>query len=45
MTGLKRSHMCTEVNETMIGKTVTIMGWVQRRRDFGQFVFVILRDR
>ena len=45
MTGLKRSHMCTKVNETMIGETVTLMGWVQRRRDFGQFVFVILRDR
>ncbi|NDO47666.1 aspartate--tRNA ligase [Clostridium sp. MD294] len=45
MTGLKRSHMCTEVNEKMIGENVTVMGWVQRRRDFGQLLFITLRDR
>ena len=33
ITGLKRSHMCCHVNETMIGQEVTVMGWVQRRRD------------
>ena len=38
MTGLKRSHMCAEVNEKMIGENVTVMGWVQRRRDLGQLL-------
>lgn len=46
MSGLKRSHMCCEVNENMIGQTVTVMGWVQRRRDLGkQLIFIALRDR
>ncbi len=45
MTGLKRSHMCAEVSETMIGENVTVMGWVQRRRDLGQLLFIALRDR
>lgn len=45
MTGLKRSHMCGEVNEKMIGENVTVMGWVQRRRDLGQLLFIALRDR
>ena len=45
MTGLKRSHMCCNVNETMVGEKVTVMGWVQRRRDLGQLIFIALRDR
>ena len=45
ITGLKRSHMCCHVNETMIGQEVTVMGWVQRRRDLGQLIFIALRDR
>ncbi|HIT86503.1 MAG TPA: aspartate--tRNA ligase [Candidatus Coprocola pullicola] len=45
MTGLKRSHMCGSVTETMIDQTVTVMGWVQRRRDLGQLIFIALRDR
>ena len=45
MTGLKRSHMCANVTETMIGENVTVMGWVQRRRDLGQLLFIALRDR
>ena len=32
LTGLKRSCMCCDVNETMIGQEVTVMGWVQRSR-------------
>ena len=33
MQGLHRSHRCTEVNNTMIGNTVTVMGWVQKNRN------------
>jgi aspartyl-tRNA synthetase len=45
MKGLKRSHRCTEVNNTMIGNTVTVMGWVQKSRNKGGIIFVDLRDR
>ena len=45
MTGLKRSHMCGDINEKMAGEKVTVMGWVQRRRDLGQLIFIALRDR
>ena len=45
ITGLKRSHMCCHVDESMIGQEVTVMGWVQRRRDLGQLIFIALRDR
>ena len=45
MQGLHRSHRCTEVNSTMIGEEVTLMGWVQKRRNLGSLIFVDLRDR
>ena len=45
MQGLQRSHRCTEVNNTMIGNTVTVMGWVQKSRNKGGIIFVDLRDR
>lgn len=45
MTGLKRSYMCCDVSEELIGSEVTVMGWVQRRRDLGQLIFIALRDR
>lgn len=45
MQGLHRSHRCTEVNNTMIGEKVTLMGWVQKRRNLGSLIFVDLRDR
>ena len=35
MKGMKRTHRCTEVTEQMIGQTVTVMGWVQKRRNLG----------
>lgn len=45
MRGLKRSHRCTEVSNSNIGQTVTVMGWVQKRRNLGSLIFVDLRDR
>ena len=46
MKGLKRTHRCTEVSEANIntGK-ITVMGWVQKRRNLGSLIFVDLRDR
>lgn len=34
MKGLHRTHRCTEVSNQNIGETVTVMGWVQKRRKF-----------
>ena len=45
MQGLHRSHRCTEVNNTMVGEEVTLMGWVQKRRNLGSLIFIDLRDR
>ncbi len=45
MKGLKRTHRCTEVSKQTIGETVTVMGWVQKRRNLGSLIFVDLRDR
>lgn len=45
MSGLKRSHMCGDITESMVGSEVIVMGWVQRRRDLGQLIFIALRDR
>ena len=39
-----RSHKCGEVNETLAGLSVTLCGWVHRRRDLGGLIFVSLRD-
>ncbi len=45
MTGLKRTHRCTEVSNQLVGEKVTVMGWVQKRRNLGSLIFVDLRDR
>lgn len=42
---MKRTHYCTEVNNTLIGQSITVTGWVQRRRNLGQLLFVTIRDR
>ena len=43
--GWKRTDYCTHFSTDDVGKDVTLMGWVQTRRDFGALIFVDLRDR
>ncbi len=43
--GLKRSCRCAEVNESMVGQEITLMGWAHKQRDLGGVVFISLRDR
>jgi aspartyl-tRNA synthetase len=40
-----RSHYCGQVNEQLIAQSVSVAGWVHRRRDHGGVIFVDLRDR
>jgi aspartyl-tRNA synthetase len=42
---LKRSHYCGVLRQTDVGKQVTLMGWVQKKRNLGGLIFVDLRDR
>jgi len=45
MIGMKRTHYCGEVNDSLIGQNITVMGWVNKQRDLPNVIFIVLRDR
>ncbi len=42
---LERTHTCGELRSADVGNQVVLMGWVGKKRDFGVFTFIDLRDR
>jgi aspartyl-tRNA synthetase len=42
---LQRTHTCGQLRAEQDGQTVVLMGWVNRRRDHGNLIFLDVRDR
>lgn len=42
---MKRTHMCGEVSKDNLNQLVTVTGWVHKRRNLGQLIFLSIRDR
>ena len=40
----KRTHKCNEISKYLIGKEISIAGWIRRRRDHGGVIFFDVRD-
>ena len=40
-----RTHYCGQVDAALVGQSVTLSGWVNRRRDLGGLIFIDMRDR
>jgi len=45
MKGMKRTHYAGEITEAQLGQTVTVMGWVNKRRYLHNLIFIVVRDR
>ncbi len=45
LAGMKRTNYCGDLRLSNVGSQVTVMGWVQRKRNLGSLIFVDLRDR
>ena len=45
LSGMKRTHYLGDVNESMIGESINVMGFINKRRDLGKLIFIAMRDR